>query len=232
MTMKVAFLRGLAQMMYDMVDNPNLMHHFMAFLRDGTMALLDYLEAEGLLSLNNDGAYVGSGGLGWSKELPQPDFQGKVRLRDMWGFAESQETVGVSPRMFAEFIFPYQLPILKRFGLNCYGCCEPLDGRWHVIKQIQPAPFRVSPWANLPKMAYSRIQCIFSLKPRPSDLAVSSRRGQDTPELRETFESRAIAAEATIKPYHRQQSTKRDWCCQIAREEAERPEFCQENQRR
>ena len=48
-------------------------------------------------------------------------FAGKVRTIDMWGFAESQETVGVSPRMFAEFIFPDQLPILERFGLNCYG---------------------------------------------------------------------------------------------------------------
>ena len=56
---------------------------------------------------------------------------GHVRTRDMWGFGESQETVGVSPAMFGEFIFPYQLPLLERFGLNCYGCCEPLDKRWH-----------------------------------------------------------------------------------------------------
>jgi len=73
----VAFLRGLNQMMYDVIDNPDLIHRLMAFLRDGTLALLNYLEEEGLLSLNNDGAYVGSGGLGWSKELPLPDFSGQ-----------------------------------------------------------------------------------------------------------------------------------------------------------
>ena len=139
MTMRVAFLRGLAQMMYDMVDNPDLVHGIMTIMRDGTLSLLDALERDDLLSLNNDGAYVGSGGLGWSRELPAAGYTGKVRMIDMWGFAESQETVGVSPRMFAEFIFPYQLPILERFGLNCYGCCEPLDSRWHVVRK-NPAP--------------------------------------------------------------------------------------------
>ena len=36
--------------------------------------------------------------------------------------------------MFEEFVFPYQLPLLARFGLNCYGCCEPLDKRWHIVQ--------------------------------------------------------------------------------------------------
>ena len=62
--------------------------------------MLDQLEAQGLLSLNTAG-YVGSGGLGYTRELPQPDFQGRVRCRDLWGFAESQETSSVSPRCSA-----------------------------------------------------------------------------------------------------------------------------------
>ena len=56
----------------------------------------------------------------------------------MWGFCESQETVGVSPKMFEEFVFAYQLPILDRFGLNIYGCCEPLDRRFDIVKRISP----------------------------------------------------------------------------------------------
>jgi len=44
----------------------------------------------------------------------------KLRTIDIWGFAEIQETVGVSPEMSKEFIFPYQKEILKLFGLNCY----------------------------------------------------------------------------------------------------------------
>ncbi|MFH1614308.1 MAG: hypothetical protein ABIG61_04390 [Planctomycetota bacterium] len=83
------------------------------------MAKLDFLEKNGLLSLNNDGNYVGSGGFGWTDELPAKGFDEKrVRCSDMWGFAESQETVGVPTDMFEEFVFQYQLPLLERFGFT------------------------------------------------------------------------------------------------------------------
>ncbi len=121
-------LRGLEQIMYDMVDEPEFLHEMMAFLRDGTLAKIDFLEQNGLLGLNNDGFYIGSGGYGWSRELPQVDFDGHVRPMDLWGFAESQETVGVSPAMFEEFVFQYQLPIRRKIRhelvwlLRAAGC--------------------------------------------------------------------------------------------------------------
>jgi len=174
MTWTLINLRGLQQMMLDMLDNPDQLHRIMAFLRDGHMARLDTLERNGLLSLNNDGTYVGSGGFGWSHELPAPGFDDRVRTRDLWGFAESQETVGVSPQMFGEFIFPYQLPLMDRFGLVCYGCCEPVDKRWYLLEKI-PRLRRVSisPWSNVAVMA-ERLgpRFIFSRKPRPADLAM------------------------------------------------------------
>jgi len=171
----LARLRGLEQFMLDMMDNPAFLHRMMAFFRDGTLALLAELEDQNLLCPNQDG-YVGSGGLGWSDELPQPDAGDRVRLRDMWGFCESQESVNVSPRMFAEFIFPYELPILEKFGLNCYGCCEPLDRRWQVVKQIpRLRRVSVSPWANREKMADELgSQYVFSMKPNPADLAMDT----------------------------------------------------------
>jgi len=176
MTQTLVYLRGLEQIMYDMVDCPEGVHRLMAFLRDGHAARLDFLEKNGLLFLNNDGTYVGSGGFGWTHELPQPDFNGHVRPIDMWGFAESQETVGISASMFEEFIFPYQLTLLERFGLNCYGCCEPLDSRWHVVKKF-PRLRRVSmsPWANVEVMA-ERLgnRYIFSWKPHPGVLAADT----------------------------------------------------------
>jgi hypothetical protein len=176
MTETMVKLRGLAQMMYDMVDCPDKIHQLMRILRDGSLAKLDYLEQNGLLSLNNDATYVGSGGYGWTHRLPQPDFAGHVRASDMWGFAESQETVGVSPRMFEEFVYPYQRPILERFGLNCYGCCEPLDKRWEVVAKIpRLRRVSVSAWASVDAMA-ERLgdQYIFSWKPSPADLAMAT----------------------------------------------------------
>jgi len=174
MTWIAVNLRGLSQFMLDMTDNPEIIHRLMAFLRDGYLAKLNYLESHDLLYLNNDGTYVGSGGFGWTNELPQAGFNGHVRTMDMWGFAESQETVGVSPRMFAEFVYPYQVPILERFGINCYGCCEPLDKRWHVVENFpRLRRISVSAWANVDKMAEMLgDRYIFSWKPNPADLAM------------------------------------------------------------
>jgi hypothetical protein len=87
----------------------------------------------------------------------------------MWGFTESQETVGVSTEMYEEFIFPYEKPIMDRFGLTCYGCCEPLDGRWHVVKKHHNLRrVSCSAWADLTKMAeYLGNKYIASVKPSP-----------------------------------------------------------------
>ncbi|MEE9603214.1 MAG: hypothetical protein V3V75_07910, partial [Thermoguttaceae bacterium] len=151
MTWTLINLRGLTQVMMDMYDHPQQLHQVMGILRDGHLAKLDFLEENGLLSLNTENTYVGSGGFGFTRELPQDDFDGhKVRTIDMWGFCESQETVGVSPELFEEFVFPYQAPIMQRFGLNCYGCCEPLHTRWHLIKKMPKLRrVSVSPWADL-----------------------------------------------------------------------------------
>ena len=69
----------------------------------------------------------------------------------------------------------YQLPILKRFGLNCYGCCEPINSRWHIIKNAPNLRrVSVSPWANLEKMAeYLKDNYIYSAKLSPTPLAES-----------------------------------------------------------
>jgi hypothetical protein len=227
MTRQLVDLRGLEQTMLDMIDNPELLHRMMTILKDGTMAMLDRLEAGGLLSLNNDGSYVGSGGLGWSSELPQSDFEGRVRTIDMWGFSESQETSVVSPAMFAEFIFPYQLPILERFGLNCYGCCESLNQRWEIVKQIpRLRRVSVSPWADVETMAdMLGDRYIFSYKPNPADLAMDVlEEDRIRAKLREVLRiTRGCHVEIIMKDNHtiRNDPSRVVRWVQIAREEAE-----------
>ncbi|MFW6026768.1 MAG: hypothetical protein ACOCRX_10545 [Candidatus Woesearchaeota archaeon] len=174
MTWDYISLRGLDQLMMDFYDNPEWVHRMMNFLKDCIIKKIDFLEKNNYLAINTGGTYVGSGGFGWTDDLPGEDFNPeKVRTRDMWGFAESQETSSVSPEMFEEFIFPYQKEILKRFGLNCYGCCEPLDNRWHIIKNIpRLRRVSVSPWADEKVMSDKLKQdYIYSLKPNPAPLA-------------------------------------------------------------
>ena len=165
-------LIGLEGLMMAMYDNPKGLHRLMAFLRDDFLRLLDWFESEGVLSLNNENDYVGSGSQGWTEALPQARYHrdGVVRVEDLWGLSESQETVGVSPRMFETFIFPYQLPIISRFGLSYYGCCEPVHNRWHVIERI-PNLRRVSisPWCDEAFMAKALGRdIIYCRKPNPA----------------------------------------------------------------
>ena len=174
MTWSLIQLRGLDQMMLDMCDNPEFLHKLMAFLRDSTLNEIEVLESEGVLSLNNENDEVGSGGVGYTDELPASDYNGKVRPCDMWILGESQESVGVSPAMFDEFVLQYQMPVMETFGLVCYGCCEPLDARFGLIKKNIPCLRRVSvsPWCNV-NVAREALEdkYIFSWKPNPAMIA-------------------------------------------------------------
>ena len=95
-------LVGLDRLMLAMYDNPAGLHRLMAFLGDEFMHFLDWFEDEKLLSPNNENDYIGSGSVGYTTELPQHGREdgNPALIRDLWGLSESQETVGVSPKMF------------------------------------------------------------------------------------------------------------------------------------
>ncbi|HUU41086.1 MAG TPA: hypothetical protein VMW42_09105, partial [Desulfatiglandales bacterium] len=117
----LARVRGMDQIFIDMIERPKWVHKAMGFLCDGLINLLKDAEKRGLFGLNNADDYNGTGGLGYTFELPQKDFNGKVRLIDLWGMRESQEMTGISPKMLDEFVLPYEIKILENFGLNYYG---------------------------------------------------------------------------------------------------------------
>jgi len=172
LTMQLIYLRGLDQSMLDMYDNPQLLRDIMTFLRDNFLREARFLQDEGVLSLNNAAdSYVGSGGLGLTDQLPAADYDGQVRLKDMWCLCESQEFVGVGPELFEEFALRYQLPIVSNFGLVCYGCCEPLDKKFDLILSNIPNLRRVSvsPWCNR-QIAAEKLtnKYVYSWKPAPS----------------------------------------------------------------
>ena len=201
-------LRGLTEVMQDLYDNPGLLHKMMAFLRDDRLAELDFVEREDLLALNNGpDDYVGSGGLGGTDELPAADFAGRVRPIDLWGFGECQEFVQVSPEHWFEFVLKYQLPLLERFGLNHYGCCEPLDRKFDLLFNHVPRLRRlsISPWTDR-ALAAERLggRYIYSWKPAPSMICVPTVDWQAVEKhVRETLAmTRSCAIEMVMKDTH------------------------------
>jgi len=165
-------LHGLENLMRDTLENPEGVHRLMTFLRDDYIAFAEWLEKEGLLTLNNEDDYVGSGTVGYTHDLPQSGKQDgdQVKMKDLWVLLESQETVGVGPRQFEELFFPYQFSIAERFGKCYYGCCEPVDKRWHIIKRIPNlARVSVSPWADEEFMAQELgSDYVYCRKPNPT----------------------------------------------------------------
>jgi len=151
LTCDVLPLIGMENMMLAMCDQPEGLHRLMAWMRDECRQYLSWLERERLLNDNCDSPMTGTDGSGYTACLPARDRRAgdPVQLKDLWGLAESQETVGISPEMFGEFIFPYQLPLTANYGLNYYGCCEPVEKRLDSILQIpRLRSISVSPWAS------------------------------------------------------------------------------------
>jgi hypothetical protein len=200
-------LIGMEPLMLAMYDNPAGLHRLMAFLRDDFLNLLDSFEREEILTLNNRGDYIGSGSVGYTNELPAQNKEGFiVRAADMWGLSESQETVGVSPSMFEEFIFPYQEAVAKRFGRLYYGCCEPVHKRIHIIKRLPNLRrVSVSPWADQEKMADALGKdYVFCRKPNPTQISTEVfDEEQIRADIRETLRTAGgCALELVMKDVH------------------------------
>lgn len=199
-------LRGLEQVMWDMYDDPAMLHAAMAFLEEGSRRIVQQYRELGLLSLNNDETYHSSGGVGYSEELPLADCDPQnVRPCDMWASAEAQEMAQVSPAMHAEFILQYEKRLLEPFGLNGYGCCEDLTDKLPDVLTI-PRLRRISiaPSSDVARCAEQiGSRAILSWKPQPSHLV-----GGFAPEFVSEYiqhaldESRGCVFEMILKDTH------------------------------
>lgn len=170
-------MRGLEQIYIDLYENPEFIHEAMDFLMRGMFNILDALEKENILQVNNNETVIGPGGQGFTDELPGKGFDsGHVTTGNLWGYSQTQEFSEVSPDMLEEFVLPYQAKVLERFGLNYYGCCEPNDRKWGIIKKYIPKlrAVSVSPWANHEIAAEAlKDEYVYSWKPNPSTMIVS-----------------------------------------------------------
>ncbi|HOU12370.1 MAG TPA: hypothetical protein PKZ84_04580 [Anaerolineae bacterium] len=166
---ELARLRGLEQMMWDMMDRPAWLRKLLAHMRDGILRTHDEAERAGDWSLS---AHQNQA-MPYAEELvdPAPN-SGPVARQDLWYFAASQETTAVGPRQFDEFMFQYQLPIMKPFGLVAYGCCEDLTRKIDVLRQLPNLRrIAISPMANVAKCAAQIKQdYVLSYRPSPSDM--------------------------------------------------------------
>lgn len=166
---------GVQEALTDLALRPDLAHAAMDRLVNAYLARLDQWEALNVLSLTEGNYRVGSGGLGYTDDLPQAGFDaGRVRPADQWGCATAQIFSEVSPEMHEAFALQYERRWLSRFGLNYYGCCEPLHLKLDVLKSVPNLrKVSMSPWADLERaVEKAGDRYVFSHKPSPAIFAV------------------------------------------------------------
>jgi len=163
----LAQLRGLEQLMWDVYDNPEWLHSLLAFMRDTILKNHEEAEAAGGFSLADHENQC----MPYAEELEDPDpaVTGVSRTR-LWRHVAAQEFTGYSPEMFWEFMLQYQIPIMEKFGMIAYGCCEDLTGKIPYLRRIKNLRrIAVSPFANAEKCAEEiGKDYILSWRPDPS----------------------------------------------------------------
>lgn len=164
-----ADLRGLEQLMLDMVLEPALVHRLMAYLRDAALQAMDDVEASGVLTPNHHGPMTCSDPIGG----PGPD--GAYSCANLWCMGNSQEFDQVSPAMWEEFCLQYQQPIFARCGLSGYGCCENLTHKLEGVLTIPNLSIVVcSAWTDLSRViALAGDRCCIMWRQKASDVVLT-----------------------------------------------------------
>lgn len=163
----LAKMRGLEQLMWDAYDRPEWLLELVAWMRDRILEHIDQTEQSGGFRLCNHQNQA----MPYCRELKAPDASDQaVSTKQLWGYMAAQEFTTWGPDLFREFMFTSQKPILERYGLSAYGCCEDLTKKIPIIKQLNNLRrIAVSPFADIQKCAEQiGKDYVLSWRPNPS----------------------------------------------------------------
>ena len=156
-------MEGLMRLLY---DDPDLLHELAKFLYEGISKIYDATDEAKDWTLTTWTNHA----MPYCAAFPRPKPLTPTESRKIWGFFSAQEFALISPKMHEEFLLRYQLPLMERFGLISYGCCEDLTNKIDMLKQIPNLRrIGISPWADIAKCA-EQIQdkYVFSWRPNPA----------------------------------------------------------------
>lgn len=179
----ISRLRGVEPLLYDLYDEPELMHALMRRYTDLSLALLKKEEELGIIEPPSPTVHCTAG---LSDDIPAP--MGACTRENVWGRGTAQIFATVSPKMTEEFEIAYASEFFARFPLVYYGCCEPLHDKIDIVEKIPNVrKISITPWADVNKAAERMgSRFVLSRKPNPAAVAV--------PRLDETSLRRDIIA--------------------------------------
>ena len=175
-TQKLVHMMGMENMLLSMYDYPDLLKDVMNKTADDYIAYFKWLEKEELLLSTTANQHLGQGSWCFTEELPSRK-DTPLKTEEVWGFLDSQETIGISPDMYDEFIFPCYEKISKVYGLLSYGCCEPVHPMWekNLSKLSNLRKLSISPWCDENYMGeqLKGKKIVYHRKPSPNYLGVN-----------------------------------------------------------
>jgi hypothetical protein len=198
-------LWGVQEALLDLYLKADLVSFAVETYVQRAMELLEAFEQQQLLSPGAGNVRVGSGGYGYSSDLPEVDSAEVCTPQRMWGCSNAQIFSDVSPDMHWEFALRFDIPWLSKWGANYYGCCEALHRKVEIVERIPNLrKISMSPWADLPTAIRSfGARYVFSIKPNPAVFAAPSWDGvaveQDLRRLLEPVAEARIPCEVIMK---------------------------------
>lgn len=168
-TNRAVHLMGMQELYLQMAMNPEAVHRLFTFLAEDSLALGQWEDDQGLLTLNHDGnqGYCTGSSL-YSDETARPAGN-RVVSTDRYGYLESQESAGISAGMFDEFLMPHFSRLADKFKFLMFGCCEAVHDLMPHLQRLRGLrKVSVTPWCDLRKLATScRQDVIWCRKPIP-----------------------------------------------------------------
>jgi hypothetical protein len=165
---------GIAEAMMDLIDQPEYIEKLVTRFVDASISRLKQYNELGIWASNNDNSRVGSGGYGYTSDLPPAEnYPYNAPTNALWGCGNAQIFSEVSQDMHWEFSLKHELRWLENFGLNYYGCCEPLHFKMDIMDKIPNLrKISTSPWAKIEEMTErAKGKYVLSCKPNPAIFA-------------------------------------------------------------
>jgi len=164
--------RGVENLLMDMAVRPEFMHETVRrFAAIAAAVFRQYIDLD-VLDPHLELLHCTTA---CARDLPAPDFTGKVRPKDIWGRCAAQIFGSVSPEMHDAFDLAYNQKLFGECGLLYYGCCEPLDTKIDILRKRfkNLRKISITPWAD-PERAARNIGRDYVLAAKPNPAFVSS----------------------------------------------------------
>jgi hypothetical protein len=158
-------MRGLENLIMDMLEASDFVHELMSIITDGFVAY--QVEREKAGKVFTDIPCITH--VAYDKIAIENQ---KNTLKGCWAYIHAQSSGIISPEMYAKFVHPYNCKLANLVGKVYYHGCEDLSKKCDIIKNMPNLIFfHVSPWT--PAEPVAKIlshKCAFEVHSNPSEV--------------------------------------------------------------